>query len=195
MKLRHQSWIPRIIWTILGFKLDDHDGGAKTSEGYRTTATVISLLKHATSLGHTDAMFTLASLSLVRYPSPDSSAKAIMDSRQFPPISSYPSDPKLAYETLNTHASITGNATSQSLLGFFHATGYHDVTNVDQAKAQLYYTFAAAGGHRGAQMALGYRYWTGIGVREDCTKAVEWYERAARQGSWFGSPHWDFFPL
>ena len=27
---------------------------------------VISLLKHAISLGHTDAMFTLASLSLVR---------------------------------------------------------------------------------------------------------------------------------
>jgi SEL1 protein len=75
-----------------------------------------------------------------------------------------------------------GNATSQSLLGFFYATGYHDVAKVDQAKAQLYYTFAAAGGHRGAQMALGYRYWTGIGVREDCTKAVEWYERAARQG-------------
>lgn len=81
-----------------------------------------------------------------------------------------------------------GNATSQSLLGFFYATGYHDVTKVDQAKAQLYYTFAAAGGHRGAQMALGYRYWTGIGVREDCTKAVEWYERAARQGSLSDSP-------
>lgn len=37
-------------------------------------------------------------------------------------------------------------------------------------------------------MALGYRYWTGIGVKEDCTKAVEWYERAARQGSWFTPP-------
>lgn len=118
----------------------------------------------------------------------DSSTRVITGSRQFPPISSYPSDPGLAFETLNTHASITGNATSQSLLGFFYATGYHDVTKVDQAKAQLYYTFAAAGGHRGAQMALGYRYWTGIGVREDCTKAVEWYERAARQGSWLALP-------
>ena len=59
---------------------------------------------------------------------------------------------------------------------------------MDQAKAQLYYTFAAAGGHRGAQMALGYRYWTGIGVGEDCAKAVEWYERAARQGLWLDSP-------
>jgi SEL1 protein len=75
----------------------------------------------------------------------------------------------------------TGNASSQSLLGFFHSTGYQGVTPVDQAKAQLYYTFAASGGSRGAQMALGYRYWTGIGVLEDCNRAVEWYERAAEQ--------------
>ena len=66
MKLRHQSWLPRIIWTILGFNGDDREGGSKAGEGYRTTASVISLLKHATSLGHTDAMFTLASISLVR---------------------------------------------------------------------------------------------------------------------------------
>lgn len=163
MKLRRQPWLPRIMWTLVGFNGDHPEDDPSTSESYRTTATVISMLKHAINLGHTDAMFTLASLSL------------------FPPTSSYRPDPRLAFETLTAHASLTGNATSQSLLGFFYATGYHDVTKVDQAKAQLYYTFAAAGGHRGAQMALGYRYWTGIGVGEDCAKAVEWYERAARQ--------------
>jgi len=31
-------------------------------------------------------------------------------------------------------------------------------------------------------MALGYRYWTGIGVVEDCERAVEWYHAAAEQG-------------
>jgi len=70
MKLRHQSWLPRVVWTILGSNGDGRDGGAKTGEGYRNTAAVISLLKHATSLGHTDAMFTLASISLVRRPPP-----------------------------------------------------------------------------------------------------------------------------
>jgi len=65
MKLRHQSWLPRVIWTMLGSSGDDREGGARTGEGYRNTAAVISLLKHATSLGHTDAMFTLASISLV----------------------------------------------------------------------------------------------------------------------------------
>lgn len=45
--------------------------------------------------------------------------------------------------------------------------------------AQLYYTFAANGGDKGAQMALGYRYWSGIGTLEDCKRAVDWYEHAA----------------
>ena len=31
-------------------------------------------------------------------------------------------------------------------------------------------------------MALGYRYWTGIGVVENCDRAVEWYGAAAEQG-------------
>ena len=31
-------------------------------------------------------------------------------------------------------------------------------------------------------MALGYRYWAGIGVVEDCSKALEWYESASEQG-------------
>ena len=101
---------------------------------------------------------------------------------QFPPTQHFPPDPKLAYEAFATHASQTGNATSQSYLAFFYATGYHGVLSVDQAKAQLYSTFAANGGDKGAQMALGYRYWTGIGTSESCERAVAWYGSAAEQG-------------
>ena len=68
------------------------------------------------------------------------------------------------------------------MIAFFHATGYHDVVPIDQAKAQLYYTFAANGGDKGAQMALAYRYWSGIGTVEDCQRAVVWYESASEQG-------------
>lgn len=53
---------------------------------------------------------------------------------------------------------------------------------VDQAKAQLYYTFAAQSGDKGAQMALGYRHWTGISTLEDCDAAMQWYEQASLQG-------------
>jgi hypothetical protein len=95
----------------------------------------------------------------------------------------------LAYKTFEKHAALTGNATSQGYLAFFHATGFLNVVPVDQAKAQLYYTFAANGGDKAAQMALGYRYWTGIGVVENCEHAVEWYSAAAEKGK-PGIPSW-----
>ncbi|KAF8178592.1 HCP-like protein [Mycena galopus ATCC 62051] len=124
---------------------------------------VIDLLQHSAELGNSDALFTLAQISL------------------FPPSQYFPSDPKLAYDSFASHAAITGNATSQGFLAFFYATGYQQVVPVNQAKAQLYYTFAANGGDKGSQMALAYRYWSGIGTSEDCNRAVDWYERAAGQ--------------
>ncbi|KAG1717786.1 hypothetical protein EDB19DRAFT_1996365 [Suillus lakei] len=63
-----------------------------------------------------------------------------------------------AYDSLSHHAALSGNASSQALLAFFLATGYADVIPIDQAQVLLYYTFAALGGHKCAQMALGYRY-------------------------------------
>lgn len=53
--------------------------------------------------------------------------------------------------------------------------------SADSARALLYYTFAASSGDRGAQMALGYRYWAGIGVNDDCRLALDWYRSAAEQ--------------
>lgn len=67
MKLRHQSWVPHVFGVLFGFNSDGRDDDSSTGESYRNAITVISLLKHAVNLGHTDAMFTLASLSLVSY--------------------------------------------------------------------------------------------------------------------------------
>lgn len=36
-------------------------------------------------------------------------------------------------------------------------------------------------------MTLGFRYWMGIGVKEDCMRALDWYESVAhkcRSGQW-----------
>jgi len=99
-----------------------------------------------------------------------------------PPIYHFSAHPKRAFDAFQRHADVTGNATSQAYLAFFHATGYCDVVPINQAKAQLYYTFAAHGGDKGAQMTLGFRYWTGIGIVENCASAVEWYEHAAEHG-------------
>ncbi|XP_071454030.1 protein sel-1 homolog 1 [Hetaerina americana] len=62
-------------------------------------------------------------------------------------------------------------------LGFLHATGVH--VNASQAKALVYYTFAAIGGNSWAQMALGYRHWAGITVSTSCEKALDFYRKVA----------------
>lgn len=147
---------------------------------------VKDLLQHSAELGNAEALYKLAHLSLVcaLYFIPILNIRSFW-STQFPPSYYFPSDPALAYTSFATHASLTGNASSQSFLAFFHATGYHEVVPIDQAKAQLYYTFAAHSGDKGAQMALGYRLWSGIGTLEDCGKAMGWYEQASQQGKFF----------
>ncbi|KAI1783963.1 HCP-like protein [Ganoderma leucocontextum] len=161
VKLRNQSWLPGFMTDYLG---RERSNGKKKDEELKGRAVkVIDLLQHAAELGHTDALYTLGQVSL------------------FPPNSYFPTNPSTAYESFHTHAQITGNASSQAVVGFFHSTGYHSVVPVDQAKAQLYLTFAAHGSHKGSQMGLGYRYWSGIGVAENCMVALEWYEDAAEQ--------------
>merc|ERR1719400_2405235 len=62
-------------------------------------------------------------------------------------------------------------------LGFLFATG--TVVNSSQSRALLYYTFGAFGGSSWAQMALGYRFWSGMGVATSCEKALDYYRRVA----------------
>jgi SEL1 protein len=134
------------------------------NDDLHTRATkVLDLLQHASSLGHLDATYKLAELSL------------------FPPSPYFPSDPSIAFKLYNTHARSTGNASSQAILAFFYATGHSGATTRDAAKAQLFYTFAAHGNSRAAQQALGYRHWAGIGTSQDCMRAMEWYSNAAEQ--------------
>ncbi|KAF6760305.1 hypothetical protein DFP72DRAFT_102262 [Ephemerocybe angulata] len=139
-------------------------GSKKREEEGKTKAIkVMDLLEHSADLGNMDALYTLGVVSL------------------FPPNHHFELSPEIAYASFSKHASQTGNATSQAYLAFFHASGYREVVPVDQGKAQLYYTFAANGGDKGAQMALGYRYWSGIGTQESCKRALTWYGSAAEQ--------------
>ena len=50
-----------------------------------------------------------------------------------------------------------------------------------QAKALIYYTFAASSGNTFAQMALGYRYWSGISVMSSCESALSYYRKVAKR--------------
>lgn len=55
--------------------------------------------------------------------------------------------------------------------------------NVSQSKALLHYTIAALGDNTWAQMALGYRYWSGISLANSCEKALEYYRKVATKVS------------
>ncbi|ESK93648.1 ubiquitin-protein ligase sel1 [Moniliophthora roreri MCA 2997] len=159
--------VARIINKVHSRFFDGESSGSgnrrSQEEISRKAIKVIDLLQHSAELGNMDALFTIGKISL------------------FPPTSQFPSDPRLAYNSFATHAAMTGNGTSQAYLAFFHSTGYHDIVPIDQGRAQLYYTFAANGGDKGAQMTLGYRYWSGIGTLEECRRAVDWYGQAAEQ--------------
>ncbi|OXG13228.1 SEL1 protein [Cryptococcus neoformans Tu401-1] len=97
--------------------------------------------------------------------------------RMFPPRG-IKQDLAATYEAYKKHLEIEPDPEAQFILGVLHSTGLGGIP-IDQGKALLYYTFAAAQGYRPAAMALGYRHWAGIGVKEDCGVALEHYSHAA----------------
>lgn len=50
-----------------------------------------------------------------------------------------------------------------------------------QAKALVYYTFAALSGNTFAQMALAFRHWSGISVMSSCESALNYYRKVAKK--------------
>jgi SEL1 protein len=76
-------------------------------------------------------------------------------------------------------ATLNGNASAQHMLGFMYATGIGGAVEQDQAKALLYYTFAAEGGDIKAEMAVAYRYHAGISTPRNCDEAVHYYRKVA----------------
>ncbi|WVR04491.1 hypothetical protein IAU60_001495 [Kwoniella sp. DSM 27419] len=99
--------------------------------------------------------------------------------RMFPP-KGVKQDLTIAYDLYKTYLQYSADPEAQFMVGFFHAAGLGGA-ELDQGKALLYYTFAAAQGYRPASMALGYRHWAGIGVKEDCLIALDHYSVAAKQ--------------
>ncbi|KAG8894061.1 ERAD-associated protein [Tulasnella sp. 403] len=155
--LRPQNLIPDWLARRFGGRL-----GRRREEIRAYASKAVELLTLAIERGHEDALFTMAEVSL------------------FPPPAMHLNVSR-AFHYYFKHAETTGNATSQAMLGFFYATGYGGAVEIDQSQALLYYTFAALGGFQRAEMVMGYRYWAGIGVNEDCMAALGWYENAAEK--------------
>lgn len=54
--------------------------------------------------------------------------------------------------------------------------------NVSQSKALVHYMFGALGGNTWAQMAMGYRYFSGASVGPSCEKSLDFYRQVADKG-------------
>ncbi|XP_065057282.1 protein sel-1 homolog 1-like [Rhopilema esculentum] len=72
-----------------------------------------------------------------------------------------------------------GAPVGQQGLAFMFGTGTG--INSSQAKALIYTTFAALGGGVIAEMMLGYRYWGGIGVVQNCESALTHYKKVSQK--------------
>ncbi|KAN0034261.1 hypothetical protein ACTFIV_000754 [Dictyostelium citrinum] len=70
-----------------------------------------------------------------------------------------------------------GNSDAQRSLGFLYATG--KLGYIDEAKAILYYSFAARSGNIVAQLTMAYRYLHGYGVEKSCKKSSILYDKVA----------------
>ncbi|KAG5877443.1 hypothetical protein JTB14_033734 [Gonioctena quinquepunctata] len=80
-----------------------------------------------------------------------------------------------------------GNSDGHTGLGFLYGSGL--TFNVSQAKALIHYTLGSIAGNSWAQMALAYRYWSGISIASSCEKSLDFYRIVAdkvSQGVSFG---------
>ncbi|KAI2799633.1 Protein sel-1 1 [Blomia tropicalis] len=71
-----------------------------------------------------------------------------------------------------------GNGDAHLFIGLMYSIGLGPLKS-NQAKALLHYTFSALANSTIAQMILGYRYWSGIGVMSKCEFALSHYRKVA----------------
>lgn len=79
------------------------------------------------------------------------------------------------------YAELTGDPAAQFFVGLLYSTGLFGQWPRDQARATLYYSFAAKGGDVRAQMAMSNRINNGIGHPQDCDAALRHLRAAANQ--------------
>lgn len=120
----------------------------------------VSLLQDAAQQDNLDAIFVLAEMNMYgNYTHPRNYTEAFQRYYQL--------------------ASMNGNSSAQHMVGFFYSTGIGGAVEVDQAKAMLYYSFAADGGNIRSEMAIAYRHYAGISTPQSCDNAVRYYQTIA----------------
>lgn len=92
---------------------------------------------------------------------------------------SHPRDFRKAFDYYHQLSELNGNSSALYMVGLMYSTGVGDAVRRDQARALLYYTFAAVRGHTRAEMTLASRHNTGAGTPKSCETACKYYKRVA----------------
>ncbi|KAK4105618.1 HCP-like protein [Parathielavia hyrcaniae] len=101
---------------------------------------------------------------------------------------SHPKNFPAAFDYYHRLALLNGNSSALYMVGLMYSTGVGGAVERDQARALLYYTFAADRGHTRAEMTVAHRHHTGIGTPKNCELAVKYYKRVADKSiAWYRS--------
>ncbi len=129
----------------------------------------VKLLEESSRKNNSDALFILAELN-------------------FYGNFSHPRNFPVAFDYYQRLALLNGNSSALHMLGFMYSTGVGGAVEPDQARALLYYTFAANRGHTRAEMTVAHRHHSGIGTSKSCDTAVKYYKRVADKAvAWYRS--------
>lgn len=150
--------LPSLTMSTAPVGEDDNGSGAKALDPRLLEA--VRHLEVATQSNNSDALFLLGQLN-------------------FYGNYSHPRDFGKAFEYYQQLASLNGNSSALYMVGLMYSTGVGDAVQRDQARALLYYTFAAQRGHTRAEMSLASRHHTGVGTPKSCETACKYYKRVA----------------
>lgn len=100
----------------------------------------------------------------------------------------YPRNFPVAFDYYLELADSHGNSSAMYMVGLMYSTGIGGAIEPDQARALLYYTFAALRGHTRAEMTVASRHHAGVGTPRSCDEAVKYYKRVADKAiAWYRS--------
>ncbi|KAK4128666.1 HCP-like protein [Parathielavia appendiculata] len=101
---------------------------------------------------------------------------------------SHPKNFQAAFDYYHRLALLNGNSSALYMVGLMYSTGIGGAVERDQARALLYYTFAAERGHTRAEMTVAHRHHAGIGTPKNCELAIKYYKRVADKAiAWYRS--------
>lgn len=155
-----RSFLSILSDLVFGSEEDAKVSDPVTDEYKENTQNAFKLLEEAATLKNPDALYTLGDFNFFgNYTHPQNFPESL--------------------EKYQALSSLTGNTSATFMAGLMYSTGMFGTIPINQAKATLYYTFAANAGDNRAKMAIAYRHLAGIATTPNFKEAIKYYKKTA----------------